>query len=193
MTDDPVKFYFAYNSPYAFLANRRIVEALAPIGVAIAYKPVAKPRVGGAPDFKSPRVRYIVEDIRRFTRAYGITLDAGPFADTTMACRGFLFAGEQGEGMAYHNRVYQARWLEKTDIGDRQVLSDLAVALGLDRDAFLAALDDDSPEARALEQSNAEAEADGVFGFPFFVYKDQHFWGNDRIEWLVEEIERIAG
>ena len=192
MANDPVKFYFAYNSPYAFLANLRLVEALAPIGVAIAYKPVAKARAGGAPDFKSPRIRYIIEDVRRFTRAYGITLDDGPFVDSTMACRGFLFAGEQGEGIAYHNRVYEARWLNKADIGEPAVLTAIAVAVGLDKEAFMAAVDDDSPHAAALERSNAEAEADGVFGFPFFVYKDQHFWGNDRIEWLVEEIERAA-
>jgi hypothetical protein len=34
------------------------------------------------------------------------------------------------------------------------------------------------------------AETDGVFGFPFFVYAGQKFWGNDRVEWLVRAIQQ---
>jgi 2-hydroxychromene-2-carboxylate isomerase len=192
MAEDRVKFYFAYNSPYAFLANSRLVGALAPTGVAIEYKPVCKPRPGGDPDFKSPRVRYIIEDIGRFARAYGISLEPGPFTDTAMACRGFLFAAEAGQGLAFHDRVFEARWLKKADIGDASVLADIAAAVGLDAAAFAAATEPDSPYDAALERGNAEAEADGVFGFPFFVYRGQRFWGNDRIEWLVEEIDRAA-
>jgi len=189
MANDPVKFYFAYNSPYAFLANTRIVEALVRTGVTIEYKPVGKPRPGGAPDVKSPRIRYFREDVGRFARAYAIPLNPGPFANSIMACRGFFFAGEHGEGLTYHNRIFAARWLEEGDIGDQAMLTGIATSIGLDGDAFAAALEDGSPQAAALEQSNADAEADGLFGFPFFVYGDHHFWGNDRIEWLVETIE----
>ena len=59
----------------------------------------------------------------------------------------------------------------------------------LDRRQFLAALDDPRTAA-ALERSNRDAEADGAFGFPFFVWNGKHFWGNDRIEWLVRAIEQ---
>jgi 2-hydroxychromene-2-carboxylate isomerase len=49
---------------------------------------------------------------------------------------------------------------------------------------------DDPKVAAALERSNREAEADGAFGFPFFVWSGKHFWGNDRLEWLVRAIEQ---
>ena len=191
MKENHVKFYFAYNSPYAFLASTRIDKALAPLGTTIAYKPVYSPRTGGGqPDFGSPRMQYILEDIARFAEAYGLEFNMGPFADTGKACRGFLFAEQAGEGKAYHNGVYRARWLEGRDIGDEQTLIAIADACELDRDAHLEAIKEGSPYARALDQSNAEAQADGVFGFPFFVYKDHKFWGNDRIEWLVREIRK---
>lgn len=67
-----------------------------------------------------------------------------------------------------------------------EVLAGIAERSGLDRQEFLAALQDARYEA-ALERSNKEAEADGVFGFPFFIYEGQKFWGNDRLEWLVQE------
>ncbi len=57
MTEPHVTFYFAYNSPYAFLANTRIEAALAPYDVALVRKPVYSPRPGGQqPDFSNPRM-----------------------------------------------------------------------------------------------------------------------------------------
>lgn len=190
MSDDRVTFYFAYNSPYAFLANTRIEAELAPYPVAIAYKPVYRPAGGGGPDFSSPRFRYMREDLARFAAAYGLALDPGPFADTAMACRGFLFADEAGQGKAYHDRVYRARWLEGGDIGKAETVAAIAAACGLERAAFGAATGESSPQAAALARCTAEAEADGVFGFPFFVYRGHKFWGNDRIEWLAREIAK---
>ncbi len=191
MNENYVKFYFAYNSPYAFLANTRIGKELAPLGTTIEFKPVYQPRRGGSgPDMSSPKMQYFHEDIARFAEAYGLKFDMGPFADTGKACRGFLFADKAGQGKPFHDRIYEARWLEGRDIGDEQTLVAISDQCGLERDALLEAIKDESPYARELEQCNAEAEADGVFGFPFFVYSGRKFWGNDRIEWLVREISK---
>ena len=190
MSENRVKFYFAYNSPYAFLANTRIEDALGSLATTIDYKPVYQPRTGtGGPDFNSPRMKYILEDVTRFTKAYGIEINMGPFSDTGRANRGFLFAQGAGKGRPFHDRVYQARWLEGKDLGDDLTLTAIADECGLNRASFLEGIEEESPYALELDRSNAEAEADGVFGFPFFVYNGHKFWGNDRIEWLVEEIK----
>ena len=188
MTTKPVKFYFAYNSPYAFLAHTRLVSQLAPFNVSIEYKPVYSPRTGGGgPDLDSPRIKYIFEDVARFFKAYGINTKPGPFADTGRACRGFFFAQDKGARQTYHNGVYAARWLEGKDIGSDDTLAAIAENAGLDRAEFLAALDDET-YAKMIEQSNTDAETDGVFGFPFFIVDGERFWGNDRIEWLVAKL-----
>ena len=188
MSDERVTFYFAYNSPYAFLADTRIDEALAPLGVAVDRVPVYQPSTGGGPDFNSPRIQYMIQDIARFAKAYGLTLNPGPFADTGRACLGSLHACELGDGEGFHDRIYRARWLDGRDIGDEATLVEIAEASGLDRAPFLAAIGEASPFAEVRARHAAAAEADGVFGFPFFVYKGQKFWGNDRIEWLVAAI-----
>src|SRR5262249_33950533 len=72
MDQRTVRFYFAYNSPYAFLANTRLERELAPLHVAVDLRPVYSPRTGGGPDPTSPRIRYILEDARRFATAYGL-------------------------------------------------------------------------------------------------------------------------
>lgn len=189
MSRKQVRFYFAYNSPYGFLANTRLARELAPFDVDLVHKPVWSPRTGGGPDPNSPRIRYIFEDVGRFAEAYGITPKPGPFADSRRACLGLFWAQAHGDGPAYHDAIYRARWLEGGDIGQDATLAGAADAAGLSGPAMLAALDD--PQwAHALEQSNADAQADGVFGFPFFVVDGKHFWGNDRIEWLVRELQK---
>ncbi len=189
MTADRVTFYFAYNSPYAFLASTRIEAALAGLGPTLDYKPLYSPRTGGGtPDFTSPRMQYLLEDVRRFAAAYQLELAPGPFADTGQACRGFLFADDAGAGLAYHDLVYRARWLEREDIGDAETLIAIADRCGLDRGAFCDAIGDTGRCAETLLEIRAEAEADGAFGVPFFIYQGQKFWGNDRIEWLVRAI-----
>ncbi len=185
--DRTVRFYFAYNSPYAFLATTRLARELDPLGVALDYRPVYSPRTGGGPDPASPRMRYLREDVARFADAYGLRLNPGPFADTRLACVGFLFARAEGRGKAFHDRVFAARFLDAQDIGRREVLAAIADAAGLDREAFRAALDDPRWE-EALAASNRAAKDDGVFGFPFFVFRDQRFWGNDRLDWLARAI-----
>lgn len=187
-----VHFYFAYNSPYSFLASSRIEEELAPCGAELKYYPVYSPRRGGGPDVSPARFRYLLEDVGRFANAYGLRLNPGPFADTKKACLGFLFADGKGRRKPYHDGVYRARFLEAQDIGQEEVLADIAERGGLDRREFLEALRDPTYEA-ALEASNKDAEANDVFGFPFFIYERQKFWGNDRIEWLVQALEAERG
>jgi 2-hydroxychromene-2-carboxylate isomerase len=189
MEDKKVRFYFAYNSPYAFLANTRIHGHLAPLGAEVEYRPVYSPRTAGAPDLSSPRLSYIFEDVGRFAEAYELQLRPGPFADSQKACLGFFVAEACGRGREYHDGVYGARWLEAKDIGHEETLAEIAERAGLDRRAFQVALGERRYEA-ALGRSNEDAKTDGVFGFPFFVYRGKRFWGNDRIEWLVREMTK---
>jgi 2-hydroxychromene-2-carboxylate isomerase/cation transport regulator ChaC len=184
-----IRFYFAYNSPYAFLASQRLERELAPFAPEVEYKPVYSPRTGGPPDVNSPRLKYLLEDVRRFADAYGLQLNPGPMVDTRKACIGFLFASAHGRGRGYHDRVYRARFLEGKDIAQEETLAAIAEQCGLDRQAFLAGLADER-YAAALDGSNRDAQADDVFGFPFFIYEGKKFWGNDRLEWLARELAK---
>src|SRR5262249_2353615 len=116
-------------------------------------------------------------------------LRPGPFTDTRRACLGFCWADARGRGKAYHDRVFAARFAEEADIATDETLKRIAAEVGLDPAQFLTGLDDPAT-ADALQRSTRDAEADGAFGFPFFVWNGQHFWGNDRLEWLVRAVEQ---
>jgi len=148
MTKKSVRFYFAYNSPYSFLASGRIERELAPAGAGVEYKPVYSPRTGGAPDLKSPRFRYLFEDVQRFAEAYGLPLNPGPFADSKKACCGFFFAQEKGRVPRTRRRVPRplARGEGHRAGGDA---GEVAERAGLAREELLAALRDARYERRS--------------------------------------------
>lgn len=181
-----VVFWFGYNSPYSMLAHHRIEGLLSGLDVRIRHRPwfVGVQR----PDYDSPKVQYVVEDVIRHARALGLALRPGAYVDLGAACRGFLFARSLGAGRVYNEGVHRARWLEGRDISQPAVLHAIAAECGLESQGFEEALAG-GPWARAMEQELADARRSGVFGVPFLEFEGQKFWGNDRLDWLVAAVE----
>jgi 2-hydroxychromene-2-carboxylate isomerase len=192
-----VHYFFAFRSPFAALADTRIDDLVAGAGGELLPVPVVPPPQpspeGLGAMLQDFRRSYIFEDAARWARRLGLDwkLEApapgAPLADDTDACAGWYFAREAGRERAYRNGVFRARFAEGRDVASHEVLGDCAAAAGLDRAAFLEALrtrrlHDEVPKAIPLCVENR------VFGVPFFVVDGQHFWGNDRIDFLLEAL-----
>jgi predicted DsbA family dithiol-disulfide isomerase len=105
---------------------------------------------------------------------YNRTLDPGPFGiDSRPALIGAKFAEQQGAGPAYHDGVMRAYWQEARDISDRAVLAEIAAAAGMERAAFIAALDDPAFDA-AVQQDVELARQYGLNGVPALVFDNRY-------------------
>lgn len=71
--------------------------------------------------------------------------------------------------LAFDVAIFEALWREGRDIGDRDVLADLAEDAGLDPEEIRNAIDDESVRA-AVEEHFEEAHEQGVTGVPTFAY-----------------------
>ncbi len=193
MSQKTVDYYFAYLSPYAFLANTRIEQALEPTGATLRYYPLAHSGSSEGPAINPARLAYIIDqDIPRFAEEYELRFTSKPILNESYtASMGFLYAQEQGMGAKYNDLVFRARWSDGKDISEPEVLTTIAEQAGLDADAFWEAVGEPSYKDK-LAQIKQQAAAAGVFGVPFFVYETKKFWGNDRIDWLVRELEKRA-
>jgi predicted DsbA family dithiol-disulfide isomerase len=67
----------------------------------------------------------------------------------------------------------RAYWLEAQSIEDREVLAQIAIASGLDRNAFLAALTDPALEQEVLNDI-AWAHNNGISGVPALVFQEKY-------------------
>ena len=83
----------------------------------------------------------------------------------------------------------RAIWTEDRDISSRDTLRDIAGARGLDAQALLTQAASAGIAAVYVMQSQ-EAIARGIFGSPTYIYNDEIFWGQDRLDFLDRALPR---
>ena len=189
MTDE-VQYYFSFRSPYSWLALYRINVILDDLPVTIRLIPVFPPK--DKENFMlsdKNKVKYIVKDVSRIAKAYGLNMKWPKPFDTdwlSVHCA-YIYAMEQGKGIPFSLAVYHARFVEGKDVGKENTMRDIGIACDLDV-VMLTEAQSKREYKRNLLQGMANAKEEGVFGVPLFVYKNAHYWGNDRLEWLIREI-----
>ena len=105
---------------------------------------------------------------------YGLAINPGPLGiDSRPALIGEQYAVTQGCGDTYHDAVADAYWLQARSIDNREVLADIAESVGLQRAAFLMALD--APAyAEAANAEIAWAHGNGISGVPALVFDEKY-------------------
>ncbi len=132
------------------------------------------------------------ENVRRLHERYGVEMaqEIATEVDSLDAQLASLYVREEHpERWAdFDEAIYAALWQEGRDIGDRDVLADLADGVGLDGEEIRRAIDDEELRER-LDERFAEARQRGVTGVPTFAYDGQAARGAvppDHLKRLVE-------
>lgn len=109
--------------------------------------------------------------------------------DSRAALEGAELAREAGAFAAYHEAVFRAAFEQRIDIGRDELLGDLAVQAGLDRQAFLADLRGGRMAARVAE-NKSEADCFSALGYPTFMLGEFPLIGIQPIETMRMLIRR---
>ena len=191
--------YLSLNSPWSYMGHRRFADLAERHGLAIRLHPVDYagiifPATGGLPVGKrSPqRQAYRLVELERWRKHLDIALNIHPRfwpADEVLAAKTVLAARESGAGsVALAGALMRAVWAEERNIADRDTLLAVATECDLDGDGLIAAAE--TPEMADLRASESrEAIERGVFGAPTYIYREQPFWGQDRLDLLALAIE----
>ncbi len=190
-----VRYYFNFGSPFAALADARIdalvEEAGADLDPIPINAPPSEPPEGIAATLLEYRRSYQYEDAARWARKLGLPWHSSAPPQRPIealdASIGYYVARENSRERAYRNGVFRARWAEGRDIDDRDVLADSARDAGLSRDDFLKALDDERHRDAFWAQAVVGLK-ERVFGVPLFVVDGERFWGNDRLDFLLDAL-----
>ncbi|HTS22741.1 MAG TPA: 2-hydroxychromene-2-carboxylate isomerase [Casimicrobiaceae bacterium] len=189
-----VDYYFATISPFMYLGHERFLAIAARHGATIAVKPInlgeVFPVSGGLPLSKRApqRQAYRLRELERWSEHLRIPLNREPRffpVNGDRAAHWILAAGERdpAKALALTGAVGRAIWREERDVSDQGTLADVAERLGLDVGALAdrAASDEIALRYKSL---TAEAIERKVFGAPTYVYRDELFWGQDRLDFL---------
>lgn len=196
MTDRIVDYYFSPSSPWTYLGHARFLALAARHGARINVRPVdltarVFPVSGGLPVKQRPpqRQAYRLVELRRWSASLGVPLHLQPrfFPVATGAASRMIIAADvaQGAGAALQlaGKIMAGVWAEERDIADPETLMAMAVAVGLEGVALLQRSQEREIEDR-FEGYTQEAISRNVFGAPFYLYRDEPFWGQDRLDFL---------
>ena len=194
-----VDYYFSPMSPWTYLGHGRFAETLAHHGAQVRVKPVDYGKVfpvsGGLPlkQRALQRQAYRLVELRRFREHLRVPLNLEPkfFPVPTEEASILIIAAEQQRGpdaaMRLAGGILRACWAEDRNIGDAQILAQIAADQGLDA----AQLNGRSEQARsAYERYTQEAIDRQVFGAPTYVVDNELFWGQDRLKFLDRALAR---
>jgi len=110
--------------------------------------------------------------------------------DSTPALIGGLFAQRAGFFPAYTEAVFSRFFEHRLEIDEPEAIGALIGEIGGSASDFRAYLSGDG--AQAFESCVEEGLRDHVFGVPIFLFREEPFWGQDRIP-LLEQRLREAG
>jgi 2-hydroxychromene-2-carboxylate isomerase len=188
-----IDYYLTLNSPWAYLGSARFAEIARRHGAEVRVKPVnfgeIFPRTGGLPlPKRAPeRQAYRLVEMKRWSAFLGIPINLQPAhfpAQEKLAACMVIAAGESGgDPLALAQAFGRALWEQQRDFGDRATCEAIAAETGHRADELLAAAEAPATAARH-EALTEEAVARGVFGSPSYVYRDEIFWGQDRLDFL---------
>ena len=132
--------------------------------------------------------------IEQAAEAAGLNLDFSRIArtpNTLDAHRLIHWAGLEGVQTAAVSRLFKAYFEDGADIGDRDVLLEIAEGLNLDRE-MIARLFDSDADADDIRARDAHARAQGVTGVPTFVVGARHVLpGAQPVETWAKVIEEL--
>ena len=193
-----IDYYLSLQSPWTYLGHQRLLELAAQHSATIIPWPVdfgtIFPATGGLPLAKrsAQRQAYRMIELGRWRDYLDVPLNLQPrfFPVNEHLAAGMVIAAREQDSasaVALTGAILRAVWAEERDIADPITLAAIATALNLDGADLLA-----RAEQKKINDSKAadsqKAMERGVFGAPSYLYKDELFWGQDRLEFLARAL-----
>lgn len=194
-----IDYYFAPQSPWAYLGHQRFVQIAKAAGTMVRVLPMDLGKVfpvsGGLPLGKRApqRQAYRLVEMARFSKALNLPMNLHPkfFPVAGDPAAKLIIAVDMHHGtdaaLAITGAVLAAVWHEERDIADAATLAALLSEHKLD--AACLALSD-TPEVQARYDGYTQSAIDAqVFGAPTYVVDGDMFWGQDRLDFVAQKLK----
>ena len=197
----PVRFYFDFGSPNAYLSHLVIPGIEQRTGAKFEYVPVLlggifKATSNAAPSVTYGGVRNKLEyqqlETERFVKRHGITayrFNPDFPINTLFLMRGAIYAQSQGPDVftRYVEEMYRHMWAEPKKMDDPETVGAALAESGLDAAAFLDGTQSHEVKQQLIANTERAVET-GVFGSPSFTVGCELFFGKNTLGEIEAEI-----
>ncbi|MEH2509449.1 2-hydroxychromene-2-carboxylate isomerase [Nitrobacteraceae bacterium AZCC 1564] len=186
-----IEYYFSFISLWSYIGSLVFQDIVKRHGVHVEFKPIDLMAIfaagGGKPVRQRPpqRQAYRLVEMERWKAIRNIPLVTWPKyypANPSLGHRMLLAAVEQGfDVTAFAHAGLKAVWADELNVEDPTTLVRLADTNGLNGKDLLARASDPRFLAQEAELTR-EAVDRQLFGAPFYFYRGEPFWGQDRLD-----------
>nr|WP_180202488.1 2-hydroxychromene-2-carboxylate isomerase [Pseudomonas sp. SbOxS1]NYU01917.1 2-hydroxychromene-2-carboxylate isomerase [Pseudomonas sp. SbOxS1] len=191
-----VEFHFDLGSPATYLAYTQLPKICEQTDSQLIYVPILLGGVFKATGNASPATipakgRYMFIDLDRYAKRYGVPLKINPhFPINTL----LLMRAATGMQLRHPERfaafidcLFKALWIEGRNLNDPATVGAVLSENGFDPEEILA-LTVDEEVKNALKETTEKAVQRGVFGAPSMFVGDQLYFGQDRLDFVIEAL-----
>jgi 2-hydroxychromene-2-carboxylate isomerase len=188
-----IDFYFDIISPYSYIAYKKILKIKKNQKIILKYKPIL---LGGlhnlagitAPAFNKHKMKNMQNDCELVSKKNDIAFKWNlKFPINSLSImRGYLSLNEN-QKEEYLNIFFNAYWKDNLNLSSEKEFLKLLDTLKIDSKIFFDKIKQQSTKDK-LKELTKEAFDKEVFGAPTFIVNNKIFWGQDRLEYALEEL-----
>ena len=191
--NDHVDFYFDIISPYAYIAYKKILKIN---NTKFNFKPIL---LGGlhnlgeitAPAFNKFKLKNMKNDCELISKKNKInfTWNSKFPINSLYIMRGYLVVKENKK-KEYLDIFFNAYWQDGIDLSIEENIIQIVENLNINHKEFFRDIAQKKIKDE-LKFMTDEAFKKEIFGAPTFVVNDKIFWGQDRLEYALDEFKNI--
>ena len=185
-----IDFYFDIISPYAYIAYKNIIKTE---NIKFNYKPIL---LGGlhnlveitAPAFNKFKLKNMKNDCELISKKNKINFiwNSKFPVNSLNIMRGYLFV-EENKKEEYLKTFFNAYWQDNLDLTIDKNIKQLLNKLNIDDKDFFKGIAKQKIKDQLRNDTN-DAFKYEIFGAPTFVVNKKIFWGQDRLEYALDEL-----
>ena len=186
-----IDFYFDFISPYAFIAYKNIIKIE---NIKFNFKPIL---LGGlhnlvditAPAFNKFKLKNMKNDCELISKKNKISFfwNSKFPINSLYIMRGYL-AVEKSKKEDYLETFFNAYWQNDTDLTDEKNIIQLIENLNINHEEFFKSISKQEIKDE-LKKFTSEAFKKEIFGAPTFIVNNKIFWGQDRLNYALDEFK----
>ena len=192
----PFEFYFDFASPYSFIAHKKIRKIEKENSIKINYMPIL---LGGL--LKSAGIKanvdipikgkYMVKDCKLLAEKYNIEFHFNSYfpINSLNLMRCVLVAEKKNKAQNFIDKFFDAIWTNGLNLNENTIVEKLLKNLNINPTSFLMEATQQSIKDE-LKRRTDNAYKKGIFGAPSFIINNKIFWGQDRLEFVLNEASK---
>lgn len=189
-----ILYFYALPSPFAYLGSLKFQSIAKKYNAEIIEKPCDLvggifAKTGGVPvSQRSPqRQKYRLDEISRWSKFLNIKINIKPKffppKDPHIPAKFTIAANLLGTEVVFGHELLKKLWSEEIDISDEKNIELISNSFKINFKE-LSLLAKSEKVSKIYTDNTEEAIKKNVFGAPTYIFNNELFWGQDRLEFL---------